>query len=257
MISDADLLEYNRRGLIPGPEEDEDAFLQRVSSCHRVPAYEHEGREKVKAHFDIDIDWMEVSYSNKGLMPWEGAAVLISESRALLQLRKAFEKGAYLGLYMRSEVLSHEWAHLARMAFHEPQFEELFAYSLSSSSLRRRFGPFFRTSCESSIFLAIWLISLILNAFQLFTATLAFSLPLLVTAYGFWRLARLHLLFQRCRRSVSKIVKEPKNIIPLLFRQRDTPIQPSTNRRDRRVHSKRKDAILALENDLACLFSTY
>ena len=32
-LADDDLRRYNREGLIPGPHEDEEAFLQRVAHC--------------------------------------------------------------------------------------------------------------------------------------------------------------------------------------------------------------------------------
>jgi len=143
VIEDAALLDYFHRGLIPGPEESEEDFLKRVSQAKPL---DHLEWSEVSSPFKID--WVPISYSNHQIAWWEGAATWISEDQLpSIQLRKNFQKGSFLG-YLRSEVLSHEAIHAARMRFEEPLFEEILAYSTASQGWKRFFGPLFSRTWE-------------------------------------------------------------------------------------------------------------
>ncbi|HEY5235722.1 MAG TPA: hypothetical protein VIJ14_06055, partial [Rhabdochlamydiaceae bacterium] len=97
MIDDNALLEYFHRGLIPGPEESEEAFLKRIQ---QVKPLAHPEWDEVSVPFKID--WVPISYSNHKIAWWEGAATWISEEELpSIQLRKNFKKGSFLG-YKRS-----------------------------------------------------------------------------------------------------------------------------------------------------------
>ncbi len=147
MITDADLLSYAKRGLIPGPAEEGEAFLKRASKC--PPLFQEAWEADV---YGFTVDWVPCLYSNKKLPFWEGAATWISEEGISVQLRKEFKKGKYMG-YQRKEVLSHEAVHAARCAFEEPRFEEILAYRTSCNPVRRWLGPLFRKPWESIAFL--------------------------------------------------------------------------------------------------------
>ena len=143
MIGDNALLDYFYRGLIPGPEESEEAFLLRVKQAKPLA---HPEWDEVSSLFKID--WVPISYSNHQIAWWEGAATWISEDQLpSIQLRKNFQKGSFLG-YKRSEVLSHEAIHAARMRFDEPLFEEVLAYSTAPQAWKRFFGPLFSRTWE-------------------------------------------------------------------------------------------------------------
>ncbi|NGX54683.1 MAG: hypothetical protein KR126chlam2_00298 [Chlamydiae bacterium] len=151
MISKELLISSNSRGLLVGPGESEEAFVKRCSAASSSPRPAFGHTEKL---FGISPDWISVQYSNRGLLPWVGGAVTIEEERFTLQIRKAFrQKERYLGLYSREEILSHEFVHGARRAFDEPIFEEILAYQTSKSKFRRFWGPLFRSSKESLLFL--------------------------------------------------------------------------------------------------------
>ncbi len=144
-MSDLELSDFRQRGLLVGPCEDEETFLKRVNSLMRKESTI--SFEKIENLFSCSPDWVEVTLSNKGLMPWQGGCALIEGNTLSLQMRKG--KGKIWGLYDREEILSHELVHAARMAFDEKRFEEILAYRTSDSSFRKRFGPLFRTSSES------------------------------------------------------------------------------------------------------------
>lgn len=100
----------------------------------------------------------EVRYSNKGLLPWQGGATFIDEDKIVIQLRKAYErKEKIYGIYPKEEIIAHELVHAKRMHLDEPCFEEILAYRTSSSPFRRYFGPLFRSSFESVLFLLSFL----------------------------------------------------------------------------------------------------
>jgi hypothetical protein len=228
-ITEDKLLAYNKRGLIPGPHEDVPSFLQRIESYKiRRDDFSEEGaiRETMKRAFDIDIDWIEVIYSNRGLAVWEGAAVFVSDKSVVFQMRNAFKKGRYLGIYEKGEVIAHEWVHLARAAFCEPQFEEVFAYRLSTSVFRRWVGPFFQASWESTAFLIFWLIASLAGMMEIFIpkASLFSLLPYSMTAVWIIRLAYKHVIFNKCAKKIGLLL-EKEEILAFLLRLTDWEIR--------------------------------
>lgn len=240
MTTHPDLRQWNARGLIPGPEEDEASFLERVHLClslQSLPANERppecaektdplteskllqEITPKTRPLFGIQPDWVPISFSNKGLAPWHGGCAWILPWRnnivACFQLRKNFAtQRTYLKLYHREELLAHEAAHVGRMAFDEPKFEEMLAYRTATTGFRRWFGPIVHSSREVLLFLLTVLISLFFDIAALFTEdetmlSLAFwakGIPILVVLYGIQRLAIKHLQLDRCLRKLQQLL---------------------------------------------------
>ena len=75
-ISDEQLLSWNRQGLIAGPKESSDAFLERIARLLPILIpHSHETAKEITATlFDFRTDWVDVRISNKGLRIWEAAA---------------------------------------------------------------------------------------------------------------------------------------------------------------------------------------
>lgn len=209
-MTDQELLELNRDGLIPGPNETEENFLERVEKTKK---FFQEGNWIPKPHWD----WVEHSlqdifdfapryaaafYSNKNLTPWQGAAAW---SNGTIQLREKFRKGSYLG-YRREEVLSHEAVHIARAAFNESRYEEFFAFLTSEKKWRRVLGPIVKRPWE------VWplLVAMILGIW---------SMASIWIALGFIRLIRLHLRLRAASRQL-----DPKWARAILLRLTDDEI---------------------------------
>src|SRR5262245_52150906 len=98
--------------------------------------------------FDCAPDWIPLFFSNYRLPFWQGGCTWILQRTecdppfALLQLNKAYkDHDVYLKFYRRDELVTHECAHVGRMAFDEPAFEEIIAYRTSPSPFRRWLGP--------------------------------------------------------------------------------------------------------------------
>lgn len=187
MIDNNALLDYFHRGLIPGPEESEDAFLKRVQQAKPLP---HPEWNEVTTPFKID--WVSIEYSNHKIALWEGAATWISEDELpSIQLRKNFQKGSFLG-YKRSEVLSHEAIHAARMRFEEPLFEEVLAYATAPQAWKRFFGPLFSRTWEPLVLM----VGVALGIFWPLIPVLLIGLSVGWLSYRQW-------IFKRCRKKLS------------------------------------------------------
>lgn len=170
-------IEWNRRGLIPGPSEDKDAFLARVQAAQPVS----EGAVEL---YGISPDWVEVIESNQGLMPWHGAVMMTDGSKTALQVRRQLPWG-----YDREELVAHELAHVGRCAFDEPLFEEFFAYRLSKKRWRRILGPVITRPREVWLLMAAMLVGPWVPI-----------IPCTALVVGFTRLARRHWQLRRCVR---------------------------------------------------------
>lgn len=175
--------EWNRMGFIPGPEETEGAFQERVAFClnlqeHLKKTVETElpfetnisGSQEIlddafpltQSLYGIQPRWVPLFFGNHQLALWHGGCAWIFQlneatpTAAFLQLRANFlHSKTFLGIYHRRELIAHELAHVGRMLYQEPEFEEFFAYQSSPSSWRRWLGPIVQSSKESLFFILL------------------------------------------------------------------------------------------------------
>lgn len=247
MISDTDLLSLNQKGFIPGPQEDEEGFLNRVERLRQISAEQMLSLKEpivkddwkgaqVLTHelFDVSTDWVPGFYSNKQLPFWQGAAAWICDTEdgiklPVLQLKRTFKKHHHLGIYSLDEVLAHEALHASRMMFNEPKFEEFLAYRTSKSFLRKWFGPLFRSSWESYFFVFMLLVPLGVQITRLFIADNSvmdalFYLPWLLIGICLLRLLRTHYTFAQCEKNICPCLKQSDRSHAVLFRLTDKEI---------------------------------
>lgn len=229
-----ELCAWSRQGLIPGPNETESQFKQRVDFCLRLKSdflkevsipHSDLADEKMlepvfqltESLYGIRPNWVPIFFSNWKLKPWHGGAAWIFQLKqegplgSLLQLRKPFyRKSRYLGIYERDELMAHEMAHVGRMAFEEKKFEELLAYRSSKKDFSRYFGPIIQSAFESR--LIIYLIATLLlmdgyflfqGAFSFYLATQWFKLiPLCLIAFAFFRLQKRQRTLKRAEKNI-------------------------------------------------------
>lgn len=224
-MNEDELLALNQRGFFPGPGEEEEGFLLRVgevrASLHAqsipYPHWEW-ARIHLRGVYDFMPDCLSAFYSDKGLMPWQGAASWIAGGRiASIQLREGLRKGLYLGLYKRDEILVHEAVHAARCAFLGDRFEEFFAYATSESRFRRVLGPILRRPWEVWPFLGFCF------AGSFFPE--AFLGASLWAALGFMRLARGHWVLRRAGEKLAGEVGDVRVARAILVRLSDPEIE--------------------------------
>lgn len=256
----AQLLEWNSLGLVPGPDETLDAFAERATRCltlkqqvigdlqEQLPFVEAElsdesvlsrAESTTRELFDVYPSWIPLFFSNYQLLPWHGGCAWIfqtdinSPKMAFFQLRKAFAAhDTYLGLYHKDELVAHEIAHVGRMAFEEPKYEELIAYQSSQSSFRRWVGPLLQSAYEALVLLGLVLLCVIVDLFTLvfaypgaFTAALWWKLlPLGYLSYLFVRLALRQKTFRRCKERLKEATGNTHAAQAVLFRLTDKEV---------------------------------
>lgn len=261
-LTDNEIFEFNKRGLVPGPEESDAEFLERARYClslkaelqenlsKTVPfAMEHLASSKeilvppltrAQEWFDISPDWIPVYFSDYKLSPWHGGCAWIFQQTetsplgALLQLRQAFrDRTSYLKIYHRDELIEHEMAHVGRMAFNEPQFEEFFSYSTSKSKFRRWFGPIIQSSKESLFFVMTLLLAFIADIslvstgrYEFYSAVLWIKMiPVVLVLFALGRLWRRHYQFTKCYEKFVTVLGNPHDARAVLYRLTDKEIK--------------------------------
>ncbi len=155
-IPPSSLLNFFYRGLIPGPSESEEAFLERVKKAVALnhPEWE-EVSKQTRSLFGFVVNWIPLCYSNKKMIFWEGGVTWLSkDALPSIQLRKNFKQGNFL-YHDRIDLLTHEAVHAVRIGFQEPFFEELLAYRTARQRWRRFWGPLFTFWWEPFLFLVI------------------------------------------------------------------------------------------------------
>lgn len=255
-ISDENFLEYNRQGLIPGPEETEREFFLRVNYCLKLKrelppmlgekvsldtASEEVIEQAIpitKKLYDIEPKWIPIFFSNYKLAPWHGGCAWIyqveenSSTGAFFQLRRNYKNSVRYLMYDRNELVSHELCHVGRMMFQEPKYEEILAYRSSKSKFRRWFGPIVQSSLESLIFvLSLFFVILI----DLYFILMGYEnglvigiwtklLPLGLICFGLIRLWKRQKTFSKCLNNLNLIFKNEEKANAVAYRLRDLEI---------------------------------
>ena len=226
-ISNQELLDFNKLGFIPGPDEDEEAFLSRIGISKTMDS-DITATSMQCDLYDIAPDWIPVLYSNDNLAPWHGGTtwILYDETcnrtiTSRVQLRKHFrESPTFLYIYHRDEILAHEMAHICRSGFNEPRFEEFFAYNTCNNRFRRLFGPIVRYSWE------IWTFIIAMAcAFASTIVTLSYLpmlMPIAMILYSIARLALSWKTFAKCSKALDNTVSN--NSAAVMYRMTDHEI---------------------------------
>lgn len=247
-LSDSDLLKYNDQGLIPGPNESLSAYNERIQACLGLkeliakspsqtfpfqpdelssPSILENATSKILALYAIDPKWLPIFFSNYRLAPWHGGCAWIFQLEdegprmAFLQLRKSFAiKKNYLSLYNRDELVAHESAHVGRMLFDEPRFEEILAYRSSQSTWRAWLAPIVQSSTESLVFIGTLFSILLLDFYYLITGneetylTMSWmkAIPLGLFFLALIRLGRRQRTFKKCLKTLQILFQDVDQI---------------------------------------------
>lgn len=255
-----DLVAFDQQGIIPGPTEDTNQYVKRAGYCLELKnkllldfkeqfPFSLQDMEKgeitenvfvlTSSLYGIAPKWLPIFFCNYKLLPWHGAAAWIFQveedepTSALIQLRSPFlQKKVFLKLYNRDELLAHEMAHVGRMLFNEPKFEELLAYRSSSSFFSRYFGPIFESSAESMTFVLILLFIVLLDALFFLYAPLSSYIqlqwlkliPCAFIGVGLVRLYRKHKTFNRALTLLTSWLKSETKANYTIYRLTDEEI---------------------------------
>jgi hypothetical protein len=264
-ISGEELITWNQEGLIPGPTESEEEYLKRVEFCLRLkqqltkelgttlPFQESDlasqtifesAWKKTFPLFGIRPSWVPLFFSNVKLTPWHGGCAWIFQLNekaplaGLLQLRKSFAtQSIFTRMYQRDELIAHELAHVGRMCYQEPKYEEFFAYQTSASWLRRTLGPIVQSSYESLIFVFALVFVLFFDLWMLLaeqspntlTAWAIKLIPIAMLAYAGARLAKRWQTLKKARKVLLQIVANEELADQVLYRLTDHEIESFAN----------------------------
>ncbi len=243
-MTDQDLLHLDKMGFIPGPDEGEEAFLERVKRTKEQ--YEKGGwipeahwdwvREFLYELFNVKPLYICAFYSNRNLAPWQGAASWIEGKKlSSVQLREGLRKGKIFG-YRREEILAHEAVHGVRSGFDDDESEEFFAYMTSGKKWRRVLGPILRRPWEAWPLL-LWMIGGVFWApFYLFAS--------FWVGVGFFRLIRQHICLKKAADHIDQMTQDNRRTRAILFRLTDEEIQ---------LFSKKRTAIDLFAANKHCL----
>ncbi len=224
-MTDQELFAYDRSGFIPGPEEEESVFLNRIQGLKKrfdegtwIPSSHWEWvREMLFNIFHVKPLYICAFYSNRSLSFWEAAAAWIEAGKLqAVQLCEGLRKGRYLGLYRREEILAHEAIHAVRAAFNEDRFEEFFAYMTSEKKWRRVLGPILRRPWEAWVFVLLALGGVMAPLFSLGA--------LIWVVLGFTRLIRGHFLLRKAGMQIQAVVGDSGKTRAILLRLTDKEI---------------------------------
>ena len=249
--------EWNAEGFFPGFDETEESLAKRVAFCRslaqrlakdtdaafpfkiaqRAPdELLREALPLTESLYGIRPQWVPIFFSNRQLAPWHGGCAWIFQfdeegpMAAILQLRMNFRSSSLLSrFYPRGELIAHECAHIGRMHYEEPEFEELLAYRASSSSWRRWWGPIVQSARESLAFVLILGVVVVANVWLAlwhpqYAGWWVEGVPFALVLLALLRLFHRHRIFNKCARHLEGLYP-PHLSQQLLYRLRDSEIR--------------------------------
>lgn len=255
-LSDEELLQFNRLGLIPGPHESAEAFAVRAGYCLSLkqhlsaelkanlaeesssPEILIPANQNLSAIYDIAPDWIPLFFSNYRLTYWHGGCAWIfqvsedSPTAALIQLRRNLRDSPRYLFYKRDELLSHELAHVGRMQFQEPKYEEMIAYQTTTSAFRRWFGPILQSPLEGVLFVLMLFLIIVFDIFlialqrpEAYKLALWLKLiPISLIGYALARLWSRQRTFKACINSLQTCLGSLQKARAVVYRLQDREI---------------------------------
>ncbi len=228
MYTDEELIAFNRRGLIPGPNQTETQFVAKVELLEGLESDRVKTTgafESTLRLFDIEPDWLSLIHSRKGLSFWEGAVTWKDERPEgfcvpAIQIRDDLEQSFLGRYYPLDEMLAHETVHAVRCDFHEPVFEEILAYQTAGKSWRRWLGPLLQHPGETKGFLILLILAVVAQWLDLllscpFWVGLFVWLPWIALGCGVVRLWKNQAVFKRCLSKLEKVVGKSARAVAL------------------------------------------
>ncbi len=273
MISDEKLLFFNKEGFIPGPNETEKEFIERISITKKIvkdpkiffdtqknkPLFDLSDKVKkprwnwTRAQlmnlFDISPIDLALFYSNDKLNLFQAAATWViyvgdKETQVpILQFRKNLKQSTYLWIYTLDEILAHEAVHAARIAFDEPKTEEIFSYMTASSIFRKIMGPIVRNTKEVLLFFSVFSFYLLCQILAIISSNNFLSnisvffgfCTFGIFLFGCIRLFKIRWKFNKTYKKLKNILKDKRLARAVLFRLTDKEIEDFSKMHTRHI----------------------
>lgn len=276
-MTNDELNQLRENGFIAAEHENEEDFKKRIAFCESLldsftsdPSLNQKLTDGINALYPlyaIAPKWIPLYYSNKGLPPWQAGCAWIFQtekggpSGATIQLRKNFYRSSSYFSLSAQELIAHELAHVGRLAFNEPKYEEFFAYETAATSFRKNYGPLFQSAYESLFLLLLFFIPLLFSLYALFTYTtiqplrmLSLQLlPIVYLAFLLFRLKRRRSNFKNAKKKLESLYSGKAG--PILYMLTDSEIETIPKMEEKEIQdyfreesSLRKQQIAAYVN---------
>lgn len=209
-----------QEGFVPGPNESEEAFQNRVISTKELTS--DPSPLSIELGLSLEIfNTLSPSFlllrSNKKLPFYYGGmtwVVELADKTAVtilqLPLKRRF---SYIS---EEEIISHEKIHILRANFKEPLFEEILAYRTAKNLLRRYLGPIIQETYEIAVFFAALALPTLTALFYPALLHLSFIPILSLSIYATVRLALKQRVVTKAIKHLSKSCANPEELAPLL-----------------------------------------
>jgi len=224
-FSKKELIAYENRGLVKGPDESEKEFFKRVHQTLSHP-FPEQALKRFESLFQMRPDWVPLLIQKKPLKLWEAAATWIEDDSVTIQLKSLTPPPSY----SLEEILSHELVHAVRLKFQEPLFEEILAFRTSKNRLRRFLGPLFSRPIDTYLFLTSLCLSWIgycvgysIDSEWLCLFSWAFPLVFFLTLLT--KLTYLQIIFHRAQAHLKTNLENPHDALKILLMSSDAQIK--------------------------------
>jgi len=122
----------------------------KISEDLRIPEDHMQEASSYVERYAFSITWVPAFYNSKSLPPLCGGCSMVTcTGLPFFILKAVFKSKKRWLIYDRNELIAHELCHIARTPIEGKRFEELMAYKISPSFLRRYLGSCFRSGIES------------------------------------------------------------------------------------------------------------
>ncbi|KAL0487627.1 TruB [Acrasis kona] len=180
--------------------------------------------------FDVIVDWAPGFYSLKNLPLFTlGVSYTVKiEDKELtfIQISSLLKDNERVGGATRTELIVHEQIHACRSPLKSKEYEEEFAYKLSSSIIRKVLAPVTRHPADMLAFTAFSAVSVV-SDFPSFPRwfTLFSKIPVLFSVcFAMYRLLSMKRRLKAAIRNLEKAGALKHNILPVLLRMTDQEI---------------------------------
>ncbi len=224
-----ELKKYNKLGFLAGPTENSIDFIQRIKASTDPNLLESLIGNKKRAQksitsqkWDITAQWIPIIRKSRTIFIWEIARTLVYEANKIkLPIIEIPRKDP---IQFKDEILTHEMIHAVRCAFTSSKYEEMIAYQALSNPIRRYFGPLFSTPLDSVIFVLSSFIPLLFSLIFDSFSPASFSPIFLWSSYLIYQLFRKNKAFLLCKKNLSQLLQNPKDVEAISIRLSDLDI---------------------------------
>jgi hypothetical protein len=200
------------------------------SAADLIPPAHFESAFRCLQPLDLRPDWVWGLYTRLGLPAFTaGCSWDFPQGLQFIQIHPVFRRLPRPFRLTREETIAHELIHIVRIPLKSNRFEELVAYSISTSAVRRVLAPLVQQGSDLVAFVVSALLSVLADLYLTRIPRwlgLILKLPVAGTVFiAFVRLWRTRNLFRKARATLLRLGVRTENVLPILVRLTDQEIE--------------------------------